>query len=262
MSTLQAHKLSLAYLMKRRQQMLWALKDVSFSVADGEFVSIVGPSGCGKTTLLNIVAGLLPATEGEIRLDGRPIDGPGRNRAMVFQSPSLMPWRTVLRNVTYGLELQGCAKSESQARAQSFIDLVGLTGFEESYPGELSGGMQQRVNLARALVINPKIILFDEPLAELDAQTRETMQAELQRIWSETRHTALFVTHQINEAVYLSDRVIVMSTRPGRIQEIITVNMPRPRPLNSKRQPAFLELEDHIWSLLQKQDHETDASRQ
>lgn len=260
MARLEAQKLSIAYQMKRKQQLLWALKDIDFVIKDGEFVTIVGPSGCGKTTLLNVVAGLLPISAGKILLDGEEIIGPGQNRAMVFQSPSLMPWRTALRNVMYGLELQGCAKEEARQRAQVFIDLVGLSGFEESYPHELSGGMQQRVNLARALVINPEILLLDEPLAELDAQTRELMQAELQRIWLETRHTAVFVTHQISEAIFLADRVLVLAARPGRIREVVDVSLPRPRPLNIKRQPEFLALEDHIWSLLQSEQNDNNST--
>ncbi len=247
---LSAQNVTVHYQMKRTQQGLTALTRFNLTVAAGEFVCLVGPSGCGKTTFLNVVAGLIPANEGRVLLDGRVISGTGRDRAVVFQSPALFPWRSVWRNVAYGLELQGVPLQEARTRAQDYIDLVGLSGFEESYPNELSGGMQQRVNLARALVIRPQLLLFDEPLAQLDAQTREQMQDELQRIWLETRHTAIFVTHQIDEALFLADRVVVFSARPGRVRQVVTVDLPRPRSLRVKRTPEFLVLEEQIWSLL------------
>lgn len=230
-----------------------ALEGFTVGVQPGEFLCLVGPSGCGKTTFLYCLDGLLPLTDGRILLDGKPIAGPGRDRAMVFQSPSLLPWRTVLRNVTYGLELQGVPLRQSLPRAREMIALVGLEGFEHYHPSELSGGMQQRVNLARALVMDAEVILLDEPFASLDAQTREFMQAELMRIWQETRRTAIFITHQINEAIYLADRVVVLSARPGRVKSILPVAVPRPRELRVKRTPAFLELEDHIWSLIEEE---------
>jgi NitT/TauT family transport system ATP-binding protein len=230
-----------------------ALEGFTVGVQPGEFLCLVGPSGCGKTTFLYCLDGLLPLTDGRILLDGKPIAGPGRDRAMVFQSPSLLPWRTVLRNVTYGLELQGVPLRQALPRAREMIALVGLEGFEHYHPSELSGGMQQRVNLARALVMDAEVILLDEPFASLDAQTREFMQAELMRIWQETRRTAIFITHQINEAIYLADRVVVLSARPGRVKSILTVAIPRPRELRVKRTPAFLELEDHIWSLIEEE---------
>lgn len=230
-----------------------ALDRFTVDVQPGEFLCLVGPSGCGKTTFLYCLDGLLPLTDGRILLDGKPIAGPGRDRAMVFQSPSLLPWRTVLRNVTYGLELQGVPLRQALPRAREMIALVGLDGFEHYHPSELSGGMQQRVNLARALVMNAEVILLDEPFASLDAQTREFMQAELMRIWQETRRTAIFITHQINEAIYLADRVVVLSARPGRVKSILPVAVPRPRELRVKRTPAFLELEDHIWSLIEEE---------
>jgi NitT/TauT family transport system ATP-binding protein len=230
-----------------------ALDRVSVAVHPGEFLCMVGPSGCGKTTFLYCVDGLLPLTDGQILLDAKPISGPGRDRAVVFQTPSLLPWRTVLRNVTYGLELQGTPRRQAIDRAREMITLVGLGGFEQYHPSELSGGMQQRVNLARALVMEAEVILLDEPFAALDAQTREFMQAELMRIWQETRRTAIFITHQINEAIYLADRVVVMSARPGRVKSILPVAFPRPRKLSVKRTPPFLELEDHIWSLIEEE---------
>jgi NitT/TauT family transport system ATP-binding protein len=230
-----------------------ALEGFTVGVQPGEFLCLVGPSGCGKTTFLYCLDGLLPLTDGRILLDGKPIAGPGRDRAMVFQSPSLLPWRTVLRNVTYGLELQGVPLRQALPRAHEMITLVGLEGFEHYHPSELSGGMQQRVNLARALVMDAEVILLDEPFASLDAQTREFMQAELMRIWQETRRTAIFITHQINEAIYLADRVVVLSARPGRVKSILPVPVPRPRELRVKRTPAFLELEDHIWSLIEEE---------
>jgi NitT/TauT family transport system ATP-binding protein len=237
--------------MKRTGRPIVAVQDVSFAVADGQFVSVVGPSGCGKTTLLNVIAGLLPVAAGDVLLNGQPITGPGCDRAMVFQSPVLMPWRTVMRNVTYGLELQGIQRAEACSRAQAFIDLVGLRGFEDSFPHELSGGMQQRANLARALTTDPRLLLLDEPLAALDAQTREYMQCELQRIWQQTHKTAVYVTHQISEAIYLGDQVIVMSARPGKVKEVVPIDLLRPRELHVKRQPGFIEIEEHIWSLIQ-----------
>ncbi len=230
-----------------------ALDRFSMDVQSGEFLCMVGPSGCGKTTFLYCLDGLLPLTGGRILLDGKPIVGPGQDRAVVFQSPSLLPWRTVLRNVTYGLELQGTPLREALARARAVITLVDLEGFEHYHPSELSGGMQQRVNLARALVMGTEVMLLDEPFAALDAQTREFMQAELMHIWQQTRKTAVFITHQINEAIYLADRVVVLSARPGRVKSVLPVEFPRPRELRVKRTPAFLELEDHIWSLIEEE---------
>lgn len=251
MARLEVQDVTVEYSMRRTGERVLAVEDVSFVVEDGQLVTIVGPSGCGKTTLLNVIAGLLSAKTGCVLLGGKEIKGPGRDRALVFQSPVLMPWRTVVRNVTYGLELQGCAQGEARLRAQKFIDLVGLSGFEDSFPHELSGGMQQRANLARALTTDPEVLLLDEPLAALDAQTREYMQVELQRIWLQTEKTAVYVTHQISEAIFLGDEVIVMSARPGRVKERVPVELPRPRPLHAKRRREFLALEDHIWALIQ-----------
>ena len=228
-----------------------ALHEVSFDVEEGEFVSIVGPSGCGKSTLLSVIDGLSPATGGKIFLDGHEVREPGYDRALVFQEPSLLPWRTVMANVTFGLECQNMPKKEAREKALRLISLVGLDGFAEVYPYQLSGGMQQRVNLARALAVDPEILLMDEPFAALDAQTRELMQAELLGVWQRTRKTVLFVTHQIDEAIYLSDRVIVFSGRPGRVADIIVPNLSRPRALKIKHAPEFLASVDRIWSLIQ-----------
>jgi NitT/TauT family transport system ATP-binding protein len=206
-----------------------ALKDVSLTVQDGEFLTVLGPSGCGKTTLLRILAGLEGHDDGEVRIDGRVITGPGPERAMVFQSFALLPWATTISNVAFGLELRGVAKAEREARAEELIDLVGLRGFEGRLPGELSGGMQQRVGLARALAVDPEILLMDEPFGALDEQTRRLLQEELLGIWEETRKTVLFVTHSMEEAVLLGDRIVLMSPRPGRIVDIVDVPLARPR---------------------------------
>jgi NitT/TauT family transport system ATP-binding protein len=229
---------------------LAALDRVNFHVDEGEFVSIVGPSGCGKSTLLSVVDGLVPATSGRIILDGKDISKPGRDRAMVFQEPSLLPWRTTLANITFGLECHDVDRRAARVRARELISLVGLDGFADVYPYQLSGGMQQRVNLARALAVDPEILLMDEPFAALDAQTRELMQAELLSVWKRTGKTILFVTHQIDEAIYLSDRVIVFTGRPGRVAEIITPSIARPRDLSVKHRPEFRAAVERIWSLI------------
>lgn len=231
---------------------LVALADVSLTIYENEFVSIVGPSGCGKTTFLSIVDGLIQATSGEILVDGKLVTRPGPDRAVVFQDSSLLPWRTVLKNVLYGLECLGIESQEAKARANHFIEMVGLNGFEHHFPYQLSGGMQQRVNLARALVMDPEILLMDEPFAALDAQTRELMQDELLQIWRKFGKTVLFITHQIDEAIFLSDRVIVFSARPGRVREDISVSLERPRSLKLKRDPRFHALEDRVWTLIQE----------
>jgi NitT/TauT family transport system ATP-binding protein len=221
-----------------------ALKNVNLAVSEGEFVSIIGPSGCGKSTLLYVIDGLLKPKNGQIFIDGKPVSRPGRDRALVFQSPSLLPWRTVLRNVTYGLEMLNVNKKEAEAKALELIKTVGLSGFERYHPHALSGGMQQRANLARALALDPEILLMDEPFAALDAQTREEMQLELLRVHRETRKTIFFVTHQIDEAVYLSDRVIVLSGRPGTVKSMIWIDIDRARPMSAKKTAKFHEFED------------------
>jgi ABC-type nitrate/sulfonate/bicarbonate transport system ATPase subunit len=253
MHKLEIDGLTKRYYVERDGRQVLALSDVSLSVAEGEFMAIVGPSGCGKTTLLNIVAGLLRHDMGSVAIDGERIDGPGVDRAVVFQQSSLLPWRTVAGNVRYGMEMQRrFDRAAMQTRTEHFTRLVGLTGFERHYPSELSGGMQQRVNLARALASDPVVLLMDEPFAALDAQTREYMQAELLKIWSEARKTVLFITHQINEAVYLADRVAVMSARPGRVKGIIDIPFERPRSLRLKREARFLALEEAIWQMVEE----------
>jgi NitT/TauT family transport system ATP-binding protein len=250
---LQIEHVSKRYWREKLDREVVALSDVSVSVADGEFLAIVGPSGCGKTTLLNIVAGLLPYEEGLVSISGKRVEGPGIDRSVVFQHSSLLPWRSIAGNVRYGMELQRrFDKKTMNERTDRFIKMVGLVGFERHYPSELSGGMQQRVNLARALACDPEVLLMDEPFAALDAQTREFMQAELLKIWSEARKTVLFITHQINEAVYLADRVVVMSPRPGRIKDVFRIPFGRPRDLSLKRDPKFLEIEDAIWQLVEE----------
>lgn len=251
---LQVKDISIEYLIKRKQQSFLAISNLSFEVEVGEFIAVVGSSGCGKTTLLNAIAGLIPLTSGHILLDGKEIIGTGSNRAMVFQSPSLLPWRSVMGNVMYGLELQRCNHKWASDRSQYFIDLVGLKGFEDRFPHELSGGMQQRVNLARALALEPSLLLLDEPFSALDAQTRESMQIELQHIWQKTGSTVVFVTHQIDEAIYLADRIIVMTTHLGQVKSIIPINIPRWRSPEIKHQSLFNQLKHHIWTLL-KPEH-------
>ena len=252
LAKLEAQDVRLDYLQPRTNSRLRALGGIDLKVMDGEFVSIVGPSGCGKTTFLSVVDGLIPASAGRILVDGRVVTKPGPDRAVVFQDASLLPWRTVLGNVRYGLECLKVGAREARERATHFINLVGLSGFEDHYPYELSGGMQQRVNLARALVVDPKILLMDEPFASLDAQTREVMQEELLQIWLKAKKTVLFVTHQIDEAIYLSDRVIVFSGRPGRVKQSIPVTIERPRRLAVKREAHFHGIEDAIWSLIEE----------
>jgi len=257
---LEAQDIRLEYVQPRTNARLVALDGVDLKIMDGEFVSIVGPSGCGKTTFLSVVDGLIAASAGRILVDGRVVTKPGPDRAVVFQDASLLPWRTVLNNVRYGLECLNVGAREAKERASHFIEMVGLSGFEHHYPYELSGGMQQRVNLARALVMDPKILLMDEPFASLDAQTREVMQEELLQIWVKAKKTVLFVTHQIDEAIYLSDRVVVFSGRPGKVKETIPVAIERPRRLAVKREARFHAIEDRIWSLIEE-DVKADRNR-
>jgi len=254
MQKLEIDHLTKHYWLERYGREVLALEDISVTVGDGEFMAIVGPSGCGKTTLLNIVAGLLPYEQGAVGIDGKLVKGPGIDRAVVFQHASLLPWRTISGNIRYGMEMhKRFDEPTMRERADYFLKLVGLAGFGHHYPSELSGGMQQRANLARALAADPAVLLMDEPFAALDAQTREFMQAELLKIWAKARKTVLFITHQINEAVYLADRVAVLSARPGRLKQIFRIPFERPRTLHLKRDPRFLEIEDAIWRLIEEE---------
>lgn len=230
---------------------LHVLDNINIEVAEGEFVCIVGPSGCGKTTFLRIVGGLETAAGGTIEIDGTPVTKPGADRGFVFQADSLLPWRTVFNNAFIGLEVNGRTSAEDRSVTRKLLDLVGLSGFENYYPRQLSGGMRQRVNLARAIAVNPEVLLMDEPFSGLDAQTREIMQTELLRIWSEGRKTVIFITHQIDEAVYLADRVIVFGRRPGRIKDVVDIKLPRPRQLSLKRDPTFGPYVDRIWQQIE-----------
>ena len=222
-----------------RADAILALDDIDFSVPDREFLSIVGPSGCGKSTLLKILAGLLAATEGEAWLNDTPIDGPRRDIGVVFQSPVLFPWRSVLGNVLLPADIQRLGRAEMTKRAYDLLKLVGLDGFEHRYPWELSGGMQQRVALVRALIHDPALLLMDEPFGALDAMTRESMNVELQRIWMERRKTVVFITHSTAEAVFLGDRVLVMTPRPGKVGDLFPVELPRPRSLDVMNTEKF-----------------------
>jgi NitT/TauT family transport system ATP-binding protein len=227
-----------------------ALSDIDFEVHDNEFVTIIGPSGCGKTTLLRIIAGLIPFDQGEVTIDGRPVTGPGPERAVVFQSFALMPWADVLANVTFGLEVRGASPEECRDKAKHLIKLVGLEGFEKRLPKELSGGMQQRVGLARALAVDPQILLMDEPFGALDEQTRRLLQEQLLRLWEEERKTVVFVTHSMDEAVMLGDRVMLMTPRPGRVKEMIDVPLARPRSPQVEKSSAFVEVKEYLWENL------------
>jgi len=222
---------------------LVALYDISLAIRTNEFVSLLGPSGCGKTTLIRIIAGLLAADRGDVLVNQQCVTVPGRDRCMVFQQFGLLPWRTVMSNVEFGLEIEGMARDERRAVADKYLELVGLKGFENYYPHQISGGMQQRVGIARALSKKPEILLMDEPFGAVDAQTREQLQEELLKIWAQTETTVVFVTHSIDEAVYLSDRVVVMQARPGRIKEEVAIDLPRPRwEGDIKADPRFAQL--------------------
>ena len=245
--------LTVGYKLHRERKRLTALRDISLSVNRGEFVVLVGPSGCGKTTYINAISGLVEPWEGTIEVNGRQVTGPGPDRAMVFQDYALMPWRTVESNIRMPFEFQDLqlSKEEIDERVRRYIELVDLTGFEKSYPYELSGGMKQRVGIARALVSEPDILLADEPFAAIDAMTREAMQGELERFVAKTRQTVIFITHSIDEAITLADRIVVISFRPGRVKEVVDVNLPRPRfDYDVKSLPEYSELRDHIWQLV------------
>lgn len=245
-----APKLAVSQLSKSFDD-LEVLRDINLTIDRGEFIALVGPSGCGKTTFLRIIAGLERETAGEVLLDGRLVRKPGLDRGFVFQNDNLLPWRTVFANAMIGREIAGAISAADRKSTMELLKLVGLQGFEHYHPRQLSGGMRQRVNLARALAIDPEILLMDEPFAALDAQTREIMQTELLRIWERGQKTVLFVTHQIDEAVFLSDRVLVFARRPGRLQAEVKVELPRPRTLTMKRTNEFVGLVDRIWRMIE-----------
>jgi NitT/TauT family transport system ATP-binding protein len=224
-----------------------------FAAREGEFITIIGPSGCGKSTLLHIMGGFIPAESGTIRVYGRAVNGPGPDRGMMFQEFALFPWKTVAGNVAWGLEVQGVEKKLIEETVQRYLEIMGLAEFRNHYPAEISGGMKQRTALARVLAFDPKVLLMDEPFGALDAQTRETMQEEVTKIWERTRKTIVFVTHDIEEAVFLGDRVVVMSSRPGRIREDIRIDLPRPRSLEIKKSIECHEYRNRIWDMIRQE---------
>jgi NitT/TauT family transport system ATP-binding protein len=231
-----------------------AVLDVErFAARDGEFVTIIGPSGCGKSTLLHIMGGFIPADAGSIRVHGRQVDAPGPDRGMMFQEFALFPWKTVAGNVAWGLEAQGRPREEIAGAVDKYVQMIGLADFRNHYPAELSGGMKQRVALARVLAFDPEVLLMDEPFGALDAQTREAMQEEVTHLWERTRKTIVFVTHDIEEAVYLGDRVVVLTARPGRIREEIRIELPRPRSLEIKKSTQCHEYRNYIWDLIRSE---------
>ena len=225
------------------------LQDINFAIGEGEILCLLGPSGCGKTTVLNIIAGFQKPTQGEVRVNGKFVDRPGPDRGVIFQEHGLFPWRTALQNILFGPEMMGKKNEESLALADQYIDLIGLRGFQNHYPHELSGGMQQRVSIARVLVNRPDILLMDEPFGKLDAQTRASMQVLLLDVWEKVRPTILFITHDIDEAIFLGDRIMVMSCRPGRVVKEIDVRLHRPRDYDVITAPEYLEIKRTILNL-------------
>lgn len=225
-----------------------ALNGVSLDIKENEFICVVGPSGCGKSTLLNIIAGLLEPTSGSVSVDGKIVEGPGPERGVVFQQYALFPWLTVLKNVEFGLKLKGITGEQATQEAMRYLKMVDLEQFANSYPKELSGGMKQRVAIARAYAVNPQVLLMDEPFGALDAQTRTQLQTELLETWEKERKTCFFITHDVDEAIILAQKVIIMSARPGRIKEIVDITIPYPRDQETKMSPEFLELKNYIWS--------------
>lgn len=224
-----------------------ALNGVDLDIRENEFICVVGPSGCGKSTILNIIAGLLPATSGAVYVDGNKVEGTGPERGVVFQQYALFPWLTVMKNVMFGLKLKGMKEPEARKIAMKYIKMVGLEEFVDSYPKELSGGMKQRVAIARAYAVQPEVLLMDEPFGALDAQTRTQLQTELLRTWEEERKTCFFITHDVEEAIILATRVVIMSARPGRIKDIVDINIPYPRDQETKMSKEFMDLKNYIW---------------
>ena len=233
-----------------RKQQISALQDFNLDIREGEFFTLLGPSGCGKSTFLNVLAGLARKSGGSISIDSQPASGINREQGVVFQGYALFPWRTVLQNIEVGLEIRKIPKRERRETAEQFLHLVGLAGFGQRYPHELSGGMRQRVAIARSLAYSPSLLLMDEPFAALDAQTREILQSELLRIWEQHKTTIVFITHSLDEAIYLSDRIAVMTHRPGRIKSVLDIALPRPRPAEIRHAPAFVQLREQAWDVL------------
>jgi NitT/TauT family transport system ATP-binding protein len=252
-SHIRVEGLTVSYEKPRGAGTFIAVSSVNLDIARGTFVTIVGPSGCGKSSLLLAIAGLVQPISGSIMVNGKPVSRPGRDRAVVFQDFALMPWRTVLDNVRFGLELHRWSGEDLTVRARRFVELVGLKGFEHYHPHQLSGGMRQRVGIARALAVDPEILLLDEPFGSLDAQTRDEMGNELLTIWEQNKKTALFVTHGIDEAIFLADQIVVMAKNPGRITEIITVDLPRPRTLETMDSRVFIEYRRRIREYLMRE---------
>ncbi len=255
-----SHKISIRglchqYYNRHSKETVLALKDIRFGIDEGEFVTIVGPSGCGKSTLLNLIAGLLKPTAGQILVDGVQVSGPGSDRGMVFQEFAILPWRTVWQNIGHGLEIQRIPKEKRDGIIARYVQLIGLEGFEKKYPYELSGGMKQRVAVARTLAANPKVVLMDEPFAALDAQTRVTLREEVLRISLETACTVLFVTHSVDEAVFLGDRVVVLTKRPGQVKEIVRIPTTREerRYPNIHQNAAFEEIKHHVFQSIREE---------
>ena len=236
-----------------RQGKMIALNGVDLDIYENEFICVVGPSGCGKSTLLNIIAGLLEPTSGEVYVDGKRVEGTGTERGVVFQQYALFPWLTVKKNVMFGLKLKGMKDAEAEELAMKYIKMVQLEDFVDAYPKELSGGMKQRVAIARAYAVNPSLLLMDEPFGALDAQTRTQLQTELLKTWEEEKKTCFFITHDVEEAILLASRVVVMSARPGRIKEVIDIDIPYPRNQETKMLPRFTELKNYIWQNVYKE---------
>ncbi len=245
----------------RGDRTITALEDISLRAREREFVTIVGPSGCGKSTLLHIIGGFERPTSGSVSVAGKTVARPGRDRGMVFQQATLFPWWSIEQNVAWPIKMGGASKQQALTRARELLELVGLRGFQDAYPGELSGGMQQRAALARTLSLEPQVLLMDEPFGALDAQTRELMQEELNRIWQEAGTTVVFITHDIYEAVFLGDRVLVMSGRPGSIIEELHIDLPRPRPAEVKDTQQFGEYHARLWQLLRSEAEAAEAQR-
>lgn len=239
----------------RKDEEIVAIKGIDLDIKEGEFVSIVGPSGCGKSTFLHIVGGFIDKTSGKVVVRGKEVDKPAPDRGMMFQESTLFPWKKVFGNVAWGLEIQNLPKREINERVEYLLKLVGLWEFRNNLPSELSGGMKQRVSLAKVLAINPEVLLMDEPFGALDSQTRETMQVELQRIWLESKKSVLFVTHDIEEAVYLSDYVVVLTKRPSTVKEIIQIKLPRPRDVSIRKTYEFVDYRNYIWDLLHGEEN-------